>query len=119
MAYTSPTPSGPDPSLMGMGAHPIQVFIPLQQRYSRGLAVLGCLLLYGRLIALIPVEIVLYVLTIAAFILAWIMQFVVLFTGRYPAGPHEFLVGVVRLSARTTSWMYGLVDRYPGFSLHQ
>jgi Domain of unknown function (DUF4389) len=81
--------------------------------------VLGCLFLYGRVIALIPVLFVLYFLEIAAFLVAWIMQFAVLFTGHYPPGAHSFLVGVVRLTARTNAWLYGLVDRYPGFSLNQ
>jgi hypothetical protein len=119
MSYTSPTGPDSDPSLATSGAHPVQVFIPLQEQYSRGLAVLGCLLLYGRYIALIPVLIVLYILLVVTFFVAWFMQFAVLFTGRYPAGAHSFVVGVLRLTTRTQAWAYGLVDRYPGFKLSQ
>lgn len=95
------------------GAHPVQLSIAHQEHYSRGLSILGCLLLYGRYIALIPILIVLLVLGIAAFFVAWIMQFAVLFTGRYPEGAHTFLTGYLRWTARMQAWMYGLTDRYP------
>lgn len=110
------TPSAPPAGTVTSG-HPVQLTIGHQPHYSRGLAVLGCLLLYGRIIALIPVLIVLYILAIVASLLAWIMQFGVLFTGRYPEGPHRFLTGFLRLSVRTQAWAFGLTDRYPGFSL--
>jgi len=42
------------------------------------------LLTYGRAIALIPVLIVLYFAAIAAFFVAWIMQFAVLFVPAFP-----------------------------------
>jgi VIT1/CCC1 family predicted Fe2+/Mn2+ transporter len=94
-------------------SNPVQVSIVHQEKYSRGLAVLGCLFLYGRIIALIPILIVLYVLSIVAFIVAWIMQFVVLFTGAYPAGAHRFLTGVLRWYTRSQAWLFGLTDKYP------
>lgn len=91
--------------------------VPHAPEYSRGLAALGCLLFVGRVIALIPVIVVLYVLTLVATLVAWLMQFAVLFTGRYPAGAHEFVTGYARLSARSNAWLFGLTDSYPGFSL--
>jgi hypothetical protein len=105
-------PGGPVSS-----GHPVQVTIPHQASYSRGLALLGVPFLYLRQIALIPVSIVLFVVGIAAFITALVMQFVVLFTGSYPEGAHSFVSGLLRLGARTVAWEFGLVDRYPGFSL--
>ena len=42
---------------------------------------------------------------------------VVLVTGSYPQGLFTFTVGVQRWSSRTDSWMNGLTDRYPPFSL--
>jgi uncharacterized membrane protein len=95
----------------------VQLSIAYQERYSQGLGCLGIPFLYGRLIALLPVAIVLYFFMIAAFLVAWIMQFVVLFTGRYPRGAHNFVTGVLRLSIRTNAWAFGLTDRYPGFSI--
>jgi hypothetical protein len=93
--------------------NPVQLSIVRQDKYSRGLAVLGCLFLYGRVIALIPILIVLYVLGIVAFLVAWIMQFAVLFTGSYPEGAHSFLTGFLRWSIRSQAWLFGLTDKYP------
>lgn len=107
----------PSPEFTESPAHltenPVQLSIVHQQQYSRGLSILGCLLLYGRYIALIPILLVLLVLGIVAFFVAWIMQFAVLFTGRYPEGAHEFLSGYLRWTVRMQAWMYGLTDRYP------
>ena len=110
-----PAPPGPLPAPVPSGS-PVQLTIAHADTYSRGLAVLGLPLLYGRLIALIPVAIVLFFIGIAAIVTAWIMQFAVLFTGRYPPGAHTFVTGYLRLSSRTGAWAFGLVDTYPGFS---
>lgn len=93
--------------------NPVQLSIERQDRYSRGLAALGCLLFYGRYIALIPILIVLAIVGIGAFFVGWAMQFAVLFTGSYPAGAHRFLTGYLRWSVRTQAWLFGLTDKYP------
>ena len=113
MTIENPTvPPGPT-------THPVQLTIAHADSYSRGLAFLGAILFIGRIIALIPVLIVLYVLAIVCEIVALVMQFAVLFTGKYPTGPHGFLTGFLRLQVRTTAWMFGLTDKYPGFSLQE
>ena len=61
--------------------------------------------------------VVLYVLRIVSFLVAWFMQFAVVFTGRYPEGAHSFVGGYLRLSLRNEAWLLGLTDTYPGFSL--
>jgi hypothetical protein len=91
------------------------VTIPYPQRSNRGLAVLGILLLRG--LALLPVLFCLYLLGIAAFVVFWIAQWAVLFTGRYPEGMHTFVTGYVRWYARSFAWLFGLTDRYPPFRL--
>jgi hypothetical protein len=113
MPPAPPPPAEPVPS----SGHPVQLRVVHQDRYSRGLAVLGIPFLYGRFLALIPVAIVFAVVAIVAFFTAWVMQFAVLFTGRYPAGAHSFLAGLLQLEARFDAWAYGLSDTYPGFSL--
>jgi len=111
-----PAPPAPQQPPAPSG-HPVQLSIMHADRYSRGLAVLGVPLLYGRIIALIPVFIVLVVIGIVAFIAAWILQFAVLFTGKYPEGGHTFVSGYLRLSVRANAWAFGLTDKYPGFSM--
>lgn len=92
---------------------PVRVDIEYKSHYSRGLSILGCLLLYGRVIAAIPILIVLYILGIVTFIVAWIMQFAVLFTGHYPEGAHEFVTGFIRWQTRTQAFILGVSDKYP------
>jgi len=66
----------------------------------------------------IPHYIVLAFLGIAAFVCIVIAWFAILFTGRYPRGLFDFVVGVGRWSVRVTAYALLLVtDRYPPFSL--
>ena len=66
----------------------------------------------------IPHYIVLFFLFIAAFVCVVIAWFAILFTGRYPRGLFDFVVGVGRWSVRVTAYMFLLAtDRYPPFSL--
>jgi hypothetical protein len=92
----------------------VQVSIEHQERYSRGLGCLGVIYIL-REIALIPAFICLLILLIGAGIVAWIMQIVVVLTGHYPKGPHNFVTEAVRYSTRITAWLLGLTDKYPGF----
>ena len=66
----------------------------------------------------IPHYIVLIFLYIAAFVCVVIAWFAVLFTGRYPRGLFDFLVGVGRWHWRVTGYAFLLVtDKYPPFRL--
>jgi hypothetical protein len=66
----------------------------------------------------IPHYIVLFVLGIAAFFAVLIAWFAILFTGRYPRGLFDFVVGVGRWALRVNAYAFLLVtDRYPPFSL--
>jgi hypothetical protein len=66
----------------------------------------------------IPHYIVLAFLHIAAVVVVIIAWFAILFTGRYPQGMHDFVVGVVRWALRVAAYAFLLVtDRYPPFSL--
>jgi hypothetical protein len=66
----------------------------------------------------IPHYIVLVFLGIAAFVCIVIAWFAILFTGRYPRGLFDFVVGVGRWSVRVSAYAFLLVtDRYPPFSL--
>jgi hypothetical protein len=66
----------------------------------------------------IPHFIVLAVLAIIAFFAVIIAWFSVLFTGRYPRGLFDYVVGVTRWGLRVVAYAVLLVtDRYPPFSL--
>jgi hypothetical protein len=66
----------------------------------------------------IPHYIVLFFLSIGAFFVVLIAWFAILFTGHYPRGLFEFVVGVGRWALRVDAYAFLLVtDRYPPFSL--
>ena len=58
----------------------------------------------------------LFLLSFFAVVLAW---FAILFTGRYPRGLFDFVVGVSRWGLRVGAYAFLLVtDQYPPFSLN-
>ncbi len=66
----------------------------------------------------IPHYIVLFFLGIAAIVSIVIAWFAILFTGRYPRGLFDFVVGVFRWCLRIAAYAFLLTtDRYPPFSL--
>jgi hypothetical protein len=66
----------------------------------------------------IPHYIILYFLWIAAIVCVVIAWFAILFTGRYPKGLFDFVVGVYRWSLRVAAYAILLTtDRYPPFAL--
>jgi hypothetical protein len=66
----------------------------------------------------IPHYIVLFFLVIGAVVAAIIAWFAILFTGTYPRGLFDFVVGVLRWSNRVTGYAFALVtDQYPPFRL--
>ena len=66
----------------------------------------------------IPHYIVLFFLYIAAFFVVIAAWFAILFTGRFPRGMFDFLVGVGRWTNRVIAYAHALVtDRYPPFRL--
>jgi hypothetical protein len=66
----------------------------------------------------IPHYIVLIFLTIAAVVVVIVAWFAILFTGRYPRGIFDFVVGVMRWGNRVAGYAFVLVtDQYPPFRL--
>jgi hypothetical protein len=79
------------------------------------LAALGIFFFLKGLL-LLPHLVVLYFLGIIQVVVAWFAFWAVLFTGRYPKGVFDFVVGISKWQARVTLWLCGVVDRYPPFS---
>ncbi|HET7600751.1 MAG TPA: DUF4389 domain-containing protein [Gemmatimonadales bacterium] len=68
----------------------------------------------------IPHYIVLWFLSLAAALCVIVAWFAILFTGRYPRGLFEFVVGVLRWWLRVVAYAFLLTtDRYPPFSLER
>ncbi len=66
----------------------------------------------------IPHYVVLLFLYLAAIVVVIIAWFAILFTGRFPRGMFDFLVGVGRWTNRVIAYAHALVtDRYPPFRL--
>jgi hypothetical protein len=66
----------------------------------------------------IPHIVVLVFLHVAVLVVTIIAWFAILFTGRYPRGLFDFVVGVYRWTVRVTAYAFMLTtDRYPPFSL--
>ena len=85
---------------------------PNAQRLDRWLPLVKWLLI-------IPHVIVLAVLDVAAQFCVVIAWFAILFTGRYPRGLFDFVVGVLRWNVRVLAYAFLLVtDEYPPFSLN-
>ena len=80
-------------------------------RLNRGLPLVKWLLAIPHYIVLA----VLYIGAVLGVVMAW---FAILFTGRFPRGIFDYLVGVGRWSNRVTAYAFILVtDEYPPFRL--
>ena len=81
---------------------------------SRGLVIVR--LLFGIFYCSIPHGFCLFSRYIATSFLMFLAWWVVLFTGSYPAGWHEFNTGTLRWMTRFHLYMGIFTDRYPPFS---
>ena len=66
---------------------------------------------------MIPHFIALFFVGIGAFFVAIYGFFAVLFTGRWPRGAFEYLVGTFRWAYRVVAYFHLMTDAYPPFSL--
>jgi hypothetical protein len=84
------------------------------EKLSRGLLLLR--LFFGYFYVLIPHGICLWFYGIGVAFVQFIAFFCVLFTGKYPEGMHQFVVGYFRWYNRVMVYMAYLTDEYPPFS---
>jgi len=61
----------------------------------------------------IPLYLIGIAVAIVGFVMVVIAAFTVLFTGRYPEGPHRFLVQATRWGLQVSLYVFLLSDRYP------
>jgi hypothetical protein len=72
---------------------------------------------FVKIIMLIPIAVELGLLQLAYFSILLVNSLAVLFTGRYWRISYDLGMGLLRLEAKTAFFMYGLTNKYPGFSL--
>jgi hypothetical protein len=65
----------------------------------------------------IPHFIVIVILAIISYFVLFIAWFAILFTGKFPRGMFDYVVGVSRWSYRVNAYIYLQRDEYPPFSL--
>jgi hypothetical protein len=71
-----------------------------------------------RLLLAIPHLIVLFFVLIAWMLITIAGWFIIMFTGTFPEGLHQFGVGAMQWQLRVEAYLYLMVDEYPPFSLH-
>ena len=96
-------------------SYPVDLDIPYPDQLSRGHLLLR--LFFGGLYIGLSHGIILSFLFIAAGVVMVIAFFAVLFTGRYPRGLFDFVVGVLRWNARVSAYMFLLRDEFPPFRM--
>ena len=100
----------PDPSGPPSPSYPASLEISYPSELNRWLPLVKWLLAIPHFIALFFVGIGAFFALIYAF-------FVVLFTGRWPRGAFDFVVGTVRWANRVLAYYHLMTDAYPPFSL--
>ena len=74
------------------------------------------LTVFFRLIMIIPLVVVSYIYMLIASVIAFLAWFAVLFTGRYPAGMRNFMIGISRYMTRVNVYGTLITDEYPPFN---
>ena len=90
--------------------YPLVFDVEYPERLSRWL-------IFVKWLLAIPHLIILYALIAVAEIITVIAWFAILFTGRYPKGMFDFVVGIYRWQHNVTAYIVLLRDEYPPFSL--
>jgi len=104
------------PAFGTSSSHPdVLVDIPYPENLSRGTLLLKFFL--GIFYVLLPHGICLFFLALASNLVLFISWWAVLFTGKFPASLHEFLLGYLRWNFRVNAYMSYMTDKYPPFSL--
>lgn len=94
------------------GTYPVQVDADLLPEYSRFMPLVKWLLL-------IPQYIVLFFLGIGAMFVIFIAFFAILFTGKFPKGMWDYLVGVHRWGLRVGAYALLVSDKYPPYTMDE
>lgn len=92
----------------------ITVHVAYPEKLNQGLLILR--LFFQGIYVYIPQGFCLFFRAIAMLFVVFIAWWAVLFTGQYPKGMHEFVVGTLRWSTRVNLYASFMTDKYPPFS---
>lgn len=92
----------------------VNLEVPYPEKISRGLLLLR--LFFGVIYVILPHFFILFFRVIWGCILTFLAWFVVLFTKKFQASWHEFLVVTMRWNTRVAFYMSFMTDDYPPFS---
>ncbi len=98
-------------------SYPVILTVEYPERLSRGWVVLK--VLFGWLYVGIPHGIILWLYGIAVGIVTFIAFWAILFTGKFPRGMFDFVVGYLRWNVNVGAYLGLLRDEYPPFSGEQ
>lgn len=100
----------------GVSSRPDNVRLEVEypEEVDRGLVLLRLFL--GLFFVILPHGIVLYFRNIVGLIIAFLAYWAVLFSGHYPKGFHDFMVGTLRWQTRVSLYLSYMTDEYPPFS---
>jgi hypothetical protein len=104
-ALDVPDPAGPPSPL-----YPAKLELALPRELNRWLPLVKWLLLFPHYVAL-------WFVGLGAFFVAIYAFFAVLFTGRWPQGAFDYLVGTFRWAYRVAAYFHLMTDAYPPFTL--
>ncbi len=90
------------------------VHVAYPEKLNQGLLILR--LFFQGIYVYIPHGFCLFFRVIAMLFVVFIAWWAVLFTGQYPKGMHEFVVGTLRWSTRVNLYASFMTDKYPPFS---
>jgi len=95
-------------------SYPVTYQVEYPEKLSRGMLLLK--IFFGWLYVGIPHGFCLFFYQIAACIVLFISFWAILFTGKFPRGMFDFVIGWIRWQSRVNAYMYLLTDEYPPFS---
>lgn len=96
-----------------MSDSPVGFTVGYPENLSRGTLLLKTF--FGWLYVGIPHGIALMFYGLAAVVVTCIAWFAILFTGKYPRGMFDFVVGLFRWHMRVNAYLLLLTDAYPPF----
>ncbi len=95
-------------------AYPVTLTVDYPEKLSRGVLLLK--VFFGWAYVGIPHGICLGLYGIAASVVLFIAFWAILFTGKFPRGMYDFVVGYVRWGSNVAAYLNLLRDEYPPFS---